>query len=157
MGVSTDGHISYGIPFEEGQDFPWGEYEFEQWWYQRLGFKYSFECYDEKGDYLPGMTHEDARRRYDEYDAFKKIHGKPPFDVINYCSDSCPMYMIVLRRTYVCAKRGYPSQLDPSIMQVSPEERQTLIDFCRENIPQSEYPKFPPLEPQWYLSSYWST
>lgn len=156
MGVSTDGHICFGIAFEDGFEFPWDTEESDQdidsWWvYGVLGFKHSFELYDEKGEYLNGVKppQEDTDRYYDEKRQFEVKNKKLPVQLVNYCSGGYPMYILAVPRTYLSCSRGYPADFDPSELTVTEEEKAALLQFCIDHGIEHD------AEPKWLLSSYW--
>lgn len=168
MGVSTNGNICYGIPFKEDQRFPWDEEPYhgdlEKWWYREIaGIPYYQEGIfsNETGDYMPGKTQADADAAYKVWakkrDAYIAEQGPIWIEDLNYCSGGVPMIMLALKKTCLVARRGYPELFDPTELVVSDEDRQRLIDFCREHVKPSEdeWPEYPELEPCWYLSSYW--
>jgi hypothetical protein len=158
MGVSTDGVISYGIPFEEGFKFPWDDPAFdsdiEKWWKDVQGYApLHDDLWDENGDYGEGYTGEKLEEEQDHERAFMKTHPLP-IAIENYCSYDCPMYMITLSRG-LTNRRGYPEEIDVGMFDVGSEERKSLIDFCEEYIKPCEGYEMPELDPKWYLSSYW--
>lgn len=67
------------------------------------------------------------------------------------CSDSCEIYVIALNATAnLRASRGFPEAFDPAALTVTPEQRQSLLDFCDTYGIEPTDP-----EPKWWLSSYW--
>lgn len=65
--------------------------------------------------------------------------------VVNYCSESCPMYIVAIEASVTTASRGYPEQIgnlrkdwDDTILKKACEGLNTVS------------------EPAWFLSSYWS-
>ena len=81
-----------------------------------------------------------------------------PFDGIcidAHCSDSCPMYIIGLDDTRVCALRGSPELLDEGYREVTPEEPQKLLDYCAKwGFVIDE--KVGLGKPRWLVYSWWS-
>lgn len=152
MGVSTDAILCYGISFEEDTQFPWDEYEFEDWWYyNRLGFSPTEEIYDEYGEYLEGIAEGDPRisKYYQEKRDFKQLQPECPYELVTHCYHDEPMYILALARTVLTANRGRPQQFDPSELVVTEVAKQALVDLC------IDYEIEALAEPAWYLSSYW--
>lgn len=155
MGVSTNGQICYGIQFDEGTEFPWDNEKYEgdidNWWlYGVVGFKHSFEIYGDDGNYIDGKEPSDdvIEAYYAEQRAVEEANPLP-VELINYCSDKVPMYIIAVPSTIKRAFRGYPTWFDPSGLTVTDEEKAALIAFCETHgIVTLE-------EPMWWLSSYW--
>ena len=98
MITSTDGQICYGVAFEEGFEFPWGDGEIEDWWsYTVHGFNPSFELFDADGNYLNGRepSKDEIRRYFEERQVFDAAHSLP-VSLVNYCSGDYPMYALVV-------------------------------------------------------------
>jgi len=156
MGVSTDGVISYGIVYEEGFEFPWYEFDdVEEWWREyRGGFNPSVKPYTAEGDYAPGFSAEDPRVDvyFEELRAWEQSNPMP-FEIVNYCSDDCPLYMLAVPEVGRCASRGYPEKI-PTLFDDSAdklaERLPAFLDCLRELDLLSD-----DAEPTWYLSSYW--
>jgi hypothetical protein len=156
MGVSTDGQICYGIKFDEDVEFPWRtdewDYDMETWWIEGvLGFKYSFEIFDEKGNYKDGKEppQEIISAYFQERRDFERTADVLPVSMVNYCSGEYPEYILAVPRTCMSASRGYPQEFNPNELIVSEEEKQSLIEFCKR------FDIEIPDEPRWWLSSYW--
>lgn len=153
VGVSTDGEICYGIKYEEGYEFPWYEVDLdiEDWWiYEVHGFKHSVEIYDEHGEYINGTIPpvEQIHAYFNERDNFKKEHPLP-VELVNYCSEEYPEYILAVPSSLKTASRGYPVEINPSGLVVSEEEKAALVAFCNQYAPGGED------GPKWWLSSYW--
>lgn len=164
MGVSTDGQICFGIPFEEDYIFPWDnekyEGDFDEWYlYEICGYKNPFELYNDKGEYIDGKK--PLKDKILEYHDTKSNFSKEypsPIELVNYCSGDCPMYIIAIPRSFKSNSRGYPKVFDPKELTVTDEEKQNLIDFCEKYCKPTEDTccEFPKVEPEWCLSSLWS-
>ena len=165
MGQSTDGQISYGVRFPEGFEFPWDlrhDGDDEAWWRETFGYKPPFEIYDKDGEYLDGK--EPSEKQIDEYhEAQKKWEqANPlPFQMVNYCSGSAPLYILAVPGTVVTANRGYPQELDPqkdlTVRKVAADK---LVSFIAEHIkvdPEAWYDDDCDitLPMRWWLSSDW--
>ncbi len=164
MGISTDGQICFGIPFAEDYIFPWDNEkyggDFEDWYlYEICGYKNPFELYDGKGDYVDGEkpSEDKISKYYDTRSNFCQAHPLP-IEPVNYCSGDCPMYMVVILRTFKTNSRGSPCAFDPKELTITDEEKQDLVIFCEKYCRPAEdtYCEFPKMEPKWYLSSLWS-
>ena len=150
MGTSTNGQLCYGIVFEEGFEFPWGD-DIEDWWtYTIHGFKHSFELFDSAGNYLNGRepSRDECSRYWQERRDFEALHPLP-VEVVNYCSGECPMYLLAVPGTVRVACRGYPEVIHPSALVVSNEGRDGLIGFLNDHGIDI------PSDPGWLLTSYW--
>lgn len=150
MGTSTNGQICYGIAFDEGHQFPWRD-DIEHWWlFDVLGFRHSFEIYDNSGNYLDGVRPPQAviSQYYGEKFQFAK-NNPLPVSPVNYCSIDYPMIILAVPSTLRACGRGTPLEFNPEDLQVSDEERQALLGFCQEH--NIEVPD----KPMWHLSSYW--
>ena len=151
MGLSTNGEISYGVPFEEGYEFPWGDKDIENWWiYDVLGFKHSFQIYDKDGEYLNGVrpSEADVNRYYEEKDAFAKTQPKLPVEMVNYCSGDYPMYILAIPGTVQTAYRGNPHKLSSAQRVITDDEIVAFREFL------SRFELKPSDTEDWYLTSY---
>lgn len=160
MGTSTNGQINFGIPFDEGYEFPWGyeEYEgdWEAWWlYEVCKYEPEFEIFDADGGYIGGVKpSRDVISEYFRHERdFLKNHPLP-VNIINYCSGDCPMYMVAIKSKSFSNSRGYPEVFDPATLTVTEEEKESLVDFCKKYCMGGEYDEPPEFTPKWYLSSY---
>jgi len=156
MSVSTNGQICYGVLLEENSKLPWDneefDYDIESWWtYEVLGFKHSFELFDEQGRWIePRKSKEIEDKYFQEERDFEDSHESLPYELVNYCSGDYPMYILAIKKTCMSAKRGYPEKFDLQDMElISQEEDSDLVEFC------SKYKLEIADEPNWYLSSYW--
>lgn len=151
MGTSTNGQICYGVAFEEGFEFPWGDGEIEDWWaYTVHGFKHSFELFDGDGNYLNGSkpSKDDVSRYFEERRAFDAAH-QLPVELVNYCSGDYPMYALAIPSTVRKASRGNPTVIDPTTLAVSATEHEALLKFMADHAIEASD------SPAWLLTSYW--
>lgn len=109
MGVSTDGKISYGVAFEEGFEFPWvkTEQDIDDWWEEVVGFKPSVQPWDAQGN----RRGSEAQYEQNCTTYFKEkrewAQAFPlPVTLVNYCSDSCSMYILAVAGSVRTANRG---------------------------------------------------
>lgn len=154
MGVSTDGQICFGVVCEEGTEFPWDEKpwdgDIDEWWRMEV-CKYhpEVEIYDESGHYIDGK--EPSQSVIEDYfsaqRAFDKEHPLP-VELVNYCSEDCPMYILAVSPTVMNCRRGYPLSFKPESLTVATFDVAALLQFC-------ETYGIEHGEPGWWLSSYW--
>lgn len=151
MSTSTDGHLSFGILFEEGFEFPWDtedyENDIEVWWRDIKGFVNPVDCpFDEDGNFKPGYNHENSRQYYQEISKWHRANPVP-VELVNYCSGDYPMFILAAKTE--TANRGYPVEIPPEFFTDAEEAYQRLMAFVEEfNIAYES-------EPKWYLSSCW--
>lgn len=139
MGVATDAQLSFGCLVKEDEYHPWSMHDegFDGWVKDRLGY------------YNP---HESTRRKsWSAYYDYKlSWEEENDYTLINYTSESYPSYVISLGHLSYLARRGYPTIIDPNLLQVNKESVQKLKSFIiNHHIPVED------LEPVWWLSSYW--
>jgi len=76
-----------------------------------------------------------------------------PFEFFTHCHSECRMHAIAIRGTKVKAWRGYPQEIDPAMLQMTPEEiakhEATLQEVCAVL-------EIKPTELRWWLVSDWS-
>jgi hypothetical protein len=154
MGVSTDGQICFGVAFDEGFEFPWDAEQFDgdpqRWWRSVNGYSNpNWDPFDEHGNYKPGVTHDDPRRKTFWQHGWDWDKANPvPIILVNYCSGDVPMYIVAVPGPNLSCSRGYPEAFDPSTLTVT-EEAAVLTEFLTKYEIEFEGP------PKWYLSSYW--
>lgn len=129
MGQSTDGQLSYGVVFEDGQEFPWADDSggIDDWWRKQQGFKDSI--HDDDGNWIGGVKpNEEAYDLYfAERSAFDAAHPLPVTEV-NYCSGEYPMIILAVPSSYRRASRGYPEKIDV-LPAVSEAEKTALREL----------------------------
>jgi len=153
MSVSTDGQICYGVVFEDGYEFPWGRFDgVEEWYYKEIKpFIPIAEIYDENGEYINGIRpDEETFKWYCQQKREWKEKNPLIFELVNYCSGDCPMYILAVKSTFISCSRGYPLEIEPESLNVKESDKQKLLDFCAQYNLKFES------GPSWYLSSYWS-
>lgn len=151
MGLSTDGQICYGVKFDEGFEFPWGDDDFDEWWLEVNNFVPSKILYDERGEYPNGVkpSAEDIKAYFEERHNFIEKIGKPPLSLVNYCSGDYPSYILAVPATEKTANRGYPTLLTKEDFNVDEDQREALLAFC------DKYGiEYSPDAIGWWLSSY---
>lgn len=152
MGTSTNGQICYGIPFEEEFEFPWGEKDLKDWWLTNvLDYKPPFQLYDEHGNHING--HEPSREQVDEYYRHRRefLAEHPlPVELVNFCSNDYPMWIIAVPSSILKACRGDPTEFYPNKLNITEAQDARLIAFCNQHNIETGG-----LQPQWLLSSYW--
>lgn len=124
MGQSTDGILLYGIRVEDET-------------LERFDDAY------ERPDPKPGDK---------DFAAWLLYMGKSHFgvEVVDHCSDECPLYFLAIAGTVTTAWRGHPMPIDPSKMQSEPYWADMLKEFATVNHVKTEG------EPGWWLASMWS-
>jgi hypothetical protein len=164
MSETTNGQICFGIPFEEGYEFPWDSLDdctydgIDDWWtFAVCDYKPPVEIYDNNGNHINGIEPEQEvlDEYYDSLNAFEDANPCP-VEVVNYCHADNPMIILAVPSSVMFAIRGNPLAFDPLKLIVTDKERADLIDFCKEYCyPKDSYYNFPEMKPEWYLSSYW--
>jgi len=156
MTISTNGQICFGVILDEDNELPWDAEDFDgdidYWWtFAVLGLKRSFEMFTPDGDWIGGKEwpKDKSDQYYQERRDFEENNPKLPVELINYCSDEYPMYILAISETCYGARRGYPEKIIPVDLSVTNEQIAQLFDFCKTYGVKFEG------EPAWYLSSYW--
>ena len=161
--MSAYGRITYGVLFEEGYEFPWGNDSYwegiEDWWvYQICGYKNPIELYKENGEYINGErpSQEEFDLYYDTRTEFFVEHPLP-IEVVDYCCEGCPVYMIVVPGVSMSSCDGDVEEIDLQKLTVTQAENDRLIEFCEKYCQPTEgsYYEFPVMDPKWHLSSYY--
>ena len=154
MGTSTNGIIGFGVPCDDGCEFPWGAEEFdgdiEEWWRQENGFVDVHQPWTEQGNYAAGWLEDDPR--FEAYYKHRRewLASNPiPVELENYCSGEYPMYAITVPGAGTSCYRGDPTSFDPSELTVTPEQVEALKAFL------AKYEIEHDGEPRWLLMSYW--
>jgi hypothetical protein len=121
MGTSTNGQICYGVIIDGNSDGPWDD------------------------ESLPDDVEGDIKGWW----GWNFGEAETYVELVNYCSNEYPMYIIAIDSSCTNARRGYPKEFNPQDLTISDEDRILLIEFCKElGIKFSG-------GPAWYLSSYW--
>lgn len=147
MSVSTDGKISYGVAFEEGFEFPWGDRDIDDWWYEASGFKATFEPWDAEGERAPGYTDERVSAYFKEKREWLQAHPLP-VTTVNYCHSDYPMYILAAAGSARTASRGSVEHVLP-LPAVDFAMETAFLQFC------ADYQIVLPMTPTWLLSAYW--
>lgn len=149
MGQSTNATILFGIPFDEGFDFPWED--IDDWWLKVSGFKPSVEIYaDTESGYINDVNPDQKiiSQYYDEKRIFKE-NNPLPVHLEHHCHHECPMYILAVPGTVKTAYRGDVEKFDPKDLTVSDEQVKELLEFCKKYGIEHEE------TPTWCLVSYW--
>lgn len=147
MGQSTDAILFYGYCWEEELENPWDdpdkeidEEDYEDWGdrYARLHGQEPWEA-----------VHGEAKRRK-WWAKRDKLIVACPCVVSAHCHHEYPMPFVAIKETVITASRGSPEQLPPTQLNLKPQWRRQLDEFCKlmEIKPPQE-------EPRWWLVSYW--
>ena len=151
MGIRNDGQLNYGIPFDEGMEFPWDEEKFEGdievWWVVINGGPIEPDniTTPDGRDWLPG-----GQEQHDVYLEEKRnfLNDNPlPIKLVTYCSYEYPMYLIGSPHLSFNAARGEAVKVNRSQVVVEDNYKNIIIDFC------DKYGIDMPCEPGWYLTS----
>lgn len=164
MSVSTNGQLSYGVVFDEDIEFPWDSEEFEgstdAWWRNVNDYvNPHYYPFTKKGtfkDDAPVIINQLGQKRLDHndprivdyYNHWREweIANPIPVELVNYCGDDYPMYLLVVK--HVSCSRGYPLEVDPAFLEVTEEEKYKLREFLDRFGIEAD-------EPKWWLTSYW--
>lgn len=144
MGISTDGLLIFG--FDLGEEFPKGIYGSEEEYEDCEDHNLEDVIADKAGlKYREDFTDEEAK----VYFAKKRdLEATCPISIEYHCSYECPMYIIAIRGAKFSAHRGYPLELDQSLLTVSPEKIAAAKAWCESNGIEWQ-------EPKWLLASLW--
>ncbi len=150
MGVSTDAKICYGILCEEGHEFPWDYHGEDDWWAAVSGYCVPFELYDADGEYLNGEapSEEKAKEYYNHRREWDKANSLP-FEMVNCCSESCPIFIVAVPDSVTSASRGYPEEVSAENLSVPQEAVVRFQEFMGKHLPDVRG------DFAWRLSSYW--
>lgn len=167
MGVSTDAILFYGYCWKEEQE--WGE-EITEWVsavFKKRGHPNPWDTYPNYGersspnyiaDYAQQRAATDAwtsanREKLDAYYAVKRsIEGEFGVRLASHQSGDYPIPYLCIDRLALRAARGYPVQIQPGNMVVSPTpDDDAKLDkwFAEMGIEK------PHESPKWWLVSYW--
>jgi hypothetical protein len=155
MTTSTDGQLHFGYVFEEGFVFPWSSEQYGndigKWWKAINGFSHTVECpYTENGDFKPGITSNSPQIAEYYGEETEWLENNPiPVEVINYCSDSFPMY--ILSTGGFIVDRGHPRKIQPEDLMYTDYDLQVLDSFMKT------YNITPQGDCGWYMSSFWGS
>lgn len=149
MGVSTDGELSYGVIFDEDDEFPWDEHgDEEAWWRDVNEYKCPLEWpFDENGEWLDVPDRESKASACFAHQREWMKANPMPFRLVNACSGDYPQWIVAMPGIGFCARRGYPVKID-GLPDVDPTALQKLKSFLKDFLDCDE-------EPGWVLSSYW--
>ena len=156
MSHSTNGEISFGILFPEGFEFPWESYGEEEWWLKTLGYKPPFELFNEEGNYINSLD-KDNKEKISQYFAHKRdfeTKNPLPFELVNYCSANCPMFILACPGSVKTAYRGYPKEISLSSESSYYSEKEALLNFIQTYLKDIDGFEDIDLTFKWYLSSY---
>lgn len=155
MGLDACGEICYGIKFPQKFEFPWDKAEFdhdiEDWWRKVRGYKPAQEIYTvDRSARLPGVTQDDVDAHCAAWMAWDK--GNPlPIELSNASHYDYPLWLIAVPKVGPTCWHAMPQEFDPAVLVVTAEQRQTLLDFCKEfDIDRNGE------EPKWWLCSSFS-
>lgn len=163
MGTSTDAHLYFGFDIYseddscDDQDFYDNfvsriEEDWAEIWADKLGLKDESGFFKDNEYAFEAGTPEyiEADKKWHDFrDKVRKIKDESIIDIDIHCYIDCPTYFVCLKRSHSYASRGYPSEVDPSLLtSITDEEIQEMKEFC-------EFLGIPWQEPKWYIASYW--
>ena len=155
MGMSSSANIIFGFCLGAAEEIegPWHDGRIDDWYLKIRGFAPEFEIYDARGNYLPGI--EDNRQKIDEWYRLRRewIEANPEFFDLYYAGHcDYSSYYFGLKKPSYSGSSYDDTEIDPSTLVVSEEDREALIAFAKEH--------FSALEgnwdqPKWYLITHW--
>lgn len=154
MTVSTDALLCYGIAFGEDTVFPWQtgdpDWEILDWWRDLLGFRHSFEMFDEEGAWIGGKEWPQERQDayFNEVRTFDLEHPTLPVEVVMHCSYNHSMFILAVPGSLRRATRGDPTEIDLEKLFVMPDKVDPLVAFCNAHGIEVS-------QPRWWLASMW--
>ena len=141
MSCATDAWLCFGYLFPEGQEFPWGNDDPEDWWFTINKYEPPFDMYDEQG-----RLREFTREEMSEY----CIHSNQwfaanplPFEIINYGDDFLEMYILALPSSIRIATSKKPTKIENELHYL-PAEAIKLVHFFEQH-------GLTPTAPSWWL------
>jgi len=155
MGISVYGQVCFGVLLDDGMELPWEDSDVEDWWtFTVCGFKHSFEIWDKvTWKRLSDITNEQVDYYYKELFDFQKLYPCP-IELVNYCSDSYPMYILAATGSIHSVSFGDTQEVDVQGWFDTDSETEwgkMLLDFCQNHgIILKENSK-----PKWWLSCYY--
>ena len=146
MGHSANAAICFGFKFEEGFEFPWENYEEQEWWRKIKGFENPHpDPWKKDGSaFKDGLGQEDWDKYHKAYSDWDK-ENPFPFDVVECGSDECSNGVFAIRESIQTGDWEDPTEIKP--INAIPFE--ALTDFCKTHNLKFEG------EPKWYLTAYW--
>lgn len=111
MGISTNAMLVFGFPCgEEGESPEWmGEHEeFSSWLAEKLG--------------LPE----------EDYKAHFEAEKACPAELVIHCSYDYPMHVLAIQGLGKTAHRGYPQDVHPDDLRISPDAIAVFRDWCEK-------------------------
>jgi hypothetical protein len=158
MGISSDGILFYGIPFDDGTEMPWesgDSYQDCEDWLAEVfcGIAHPSAPYPEVREVWDGKRHkperaltaaeEQAKKTYQEYWRAKhKAVAGLPFEFRIHCSFDYPMHYITVKQ--YTNSRGYATEIESWELPDNADE--ILRDVC-------EKAELPFSQPKWWLVS----
>jgi hypothetical protein len=150
MSVSTNGIIFYGLLFDEGFEFPWDDDDdsLDGWWH---GLKNPNYPYTSDGAYKDEIDSRDHPMvlAYVESRIAWEAANPVPVELVNYCSESVPMYGLAVPGTVIECRRGYPIEISTSTIDWDVTKERLMWEFLEEYKIKYEG------NLKWYLASYW--
>jgi hypothetical protein len=164
MGQSTDAILCYGfrIITEDGEEeiaIPWLRKDLEDDNCHEM-LDWTDFLIQLEGLEQPDMSDELYEKDKEEWDRlFKKwykigndLEEKCPITLVSHCSAECPMYILAIKESIECARRGYPVEFS-NVDKFVNVNRQKMWYWEIESFCRSAKIEFK--EPKWILCSDW--
>jgi hypothetical protein len=140
MGVSTDAILFWGAHHEEDEEWPFEDYDPEEFLLEKLGLCSPAEEYDPESPYI--------KKKYESFWANSRETLEDfgvGFDT--HCSGDYPIPYVYVSESRTLASRGYPASI--TSLEVKPEWEAKLRRFY--DLVGKPYPE----NVGWWLVSYW--
>lgn len=181
MGVSTDGQLTFGFAYEEGEHtecFPWERHyvrdteedeedededeedsndsrdSVEEWWKRINGYKPPFELYAEtKTGYIDGKTRDELKDKIDEYHQHRrKWEDANPLPVLIESHCSHDYPMYLLAVPDHHFSNSRGTPVEIENLDVDPDALKAFWQFIKDH--KIKLPEGQ-TEPKWWLTSMW--
>lgn len=161
MGMDADADISFGVAFDEGQDFPWTENgDIEDWWRKINGFVPLYE-YDWVRDPTPAtynhiavfkdgraLTDEELKAHYQHKKDWDEAHPMPVMER-SFGSDARSCTLLVVPSSHIHGSWDSPTKFDPSKLLVSLKDLEAFRQFMKTYMPDAPTDNY-----GWMLTAY---
>jgi hypothetical protein len=127
MGISSDGLLIFGFPVGDEGEVP-------EW----------LAVYDDFDDFLATTMSISESLSYTDR---QRIIDTCPADVFVYCSGDYPMHILGIRGAGFRVRRGYTTEVQPSLLTVPQEKIDAFKAWCEQAGIEWQ-------EPKWLLCSY---
>lgn len=132
MGTSTDAIVCYGIELGDENEIP-------EWVWELAGVKDTRDDDDDDGSAVSALT---------------EALNKSKLDLVEHCSNECPMYVLAAKKSVARAWRGSPVSLHLAKMEDETGAYRYLFQETLQRIGKSSQDKG--TRPHWLICSMWS-